>query len=970
LNFQNAIKYSQIERKERAIKTQIFFLTSRQLNVQKTYLYTTILKTSWVKKDLLLLIIIAFISNYSWAQIYNINAYNGQTISSCSGNFFDPGGSGGAYVGNQTYTVTFAPGTAGTVSNITFTSFSVGIGDALEVYDGATVAAPLMNIYNNGNSPVGQTIRPSFFNVGGKLTFKWTSVGTGIGWAAMVHCGFPCQNFSTILTNSTPPFVIENGRYIIDICPGDSVSLHAASSFPLNDIYYHQDTATTNYTWSFGGATSINGQNINAVFNNIQGYNAAITAFDSNGCRANQTTEVRIRVSTTPTFNGTDALDDTICQNTAVNLFGAVQPTSWSVVPSLSVAGLTYLPDGSGVSYTTSVVFTGFGAGQTIQNASNILKVFAEMEHSYLGDLNITLKCPNNSTVTLKSYPGGTGTFLGEPIDQGIQVAGLGYMYHWTSVGSTTMLAAAGSYSHNFTDILGTPYASASYLPPSAPYPATSTASAPYPIIQYLPETPFSNFIGCPLNGTWTITVTDNLMADNGYIFQWGIAFDPAILPVAWGYTPVIDSSFWNISPLDTVQQIITTPGLQTLTYTMIDGAGCIYDTSLQIFVNPVPTVNLGNDTSICIYNNLNIQSGNTVSGTNYQWSNGQTTASIQVNPQITTQYSLTATSPEGCINYDTLDVIVNSLPQITLTEDTLICIGTTANLHASGGNQYLWSNGQTGASIVVSPNVSQVFSVTVTDQNQCVNDSSMQVIVAPLPQIITSNDTTVCEGTEALIKAKGGNIYQWSNGVNSEQQTVYPTQDETYKVTVTNLNQCVDSAVVKVYLLENPTPNIYADYDTICKGGTVSLVAQGAMKYLWDNGLPNSSVSDAPIVSKTYHVTAINEKNGTQCYDTTSYFVFVEHCALYIPSAFTPNGDGLNDLFGPKGIVSDHANYQFIILDQWGKIIFTTNDRFEQWDGLISGVKAMQGVYTYYIQVSEKSIQPYEIKGTVTLIR
>lgn len=920
-------------------------------------------------KSLILILFLSF-GNFLSAQTYLISSYNNQTINTCSGSFYDSGGPSGGYAANQTYVVTFAPNSSG-YANVSFTSFSVSIGDMLEVFDGATVNAPLIGIYNNGNSPVGQVIRASLFNIGGKLTFRWTSVNTGAGWAATFSCGVPCQDFNAIITSSTPQFTIDSGIYFIDICPGDSVSLTASASFPYNNFYYHQDINTTDFAWDFGGGAIVNGQNVSSVFNNVQGYNAFIIATDTNGCRASQNTEVRIRVSTPPVFAGTDIVDHTICENDSTQLNGYVKPTHWEIIPSLSVAGTTYLPDGSGVSYTSNLVFSGFNPGQTIQQVSDIIRVFAEIEHSYMGDLNIVIKCPNNSSVTLKSYPGGGSTFFGEPIDNNAQpVPGIGYMYYWQPNGTTTMIATVGTYSHTFTDVLGTTYSSHAFLPPSTAYPALSTALAPFPQVIYTPETPFTNFIGCPLNGAWSITVTDNLMIDNGFIFSWGLDFNPSVMPVAWGYTPLIDSSYWNYGFGDTTTYLALVPGINNLTYSMQDGAGCVYDTTIDILVNPAPGIDLGNDTSICIYDDIVLNSGNAIPGTVFNWSNGGSSSTNSVTVNTTQSYSLTATSNYGCVQEDSILVVANPLPHIIISDDTLICIGTEAFLSASGGDIYVWSNGANNANIQVAPLSSNTFFVTVTDSNSCVSDSSVFVTVAPLPTIKTSNDTTICENTDVNLWASGGNIYKWSNGVQQADQNVSPVDDQIYTVVVTDNNTCVDSAEVEVTILSLPIAKAMSDYDTLCRGGTVTLSAQGGMSYLWNNGSISSSWSDIPKEPITYHLLAINTQNGTNCYDTASVFVYVEHCALYIPSGFTPNGDGLNDKFGPIGIVSDNAFYEFIIYDRWGAQVFYTNNKYEQWDGRKDYQNVIGGVYTYVIRVSEKSIQPYQLTGTVTLIR
>lgn len=154
----------------------------------------------------------------------------------------------------------------------------------------------------------------------------------------------------------------------------------------------------------------------------------------------------------------------------------------------------TYLPDGSGVSYTTTIDVYGYVAGQTLNSLNEFLGVCVNMEHSFLGDLVISLTCPNNTTVILENQ-GGSGTFLGIPIDDEGGEPGVGFDYCWTQYPDFgVMNIEAGAYST-------------------------------LPAGTYASEEPLSNFIGCPLNGPWTIEVTDNWAADDGYIFNWGINF-------------------------------------------------------------------------------------------------------------------------------------------------------------------------------------------------------------------------------------------------------------------------------------------------------------------------------------------------------------------------------------------------------------------------------------------------------------
>lgn len=165
-------------------------------------------------------------------------------------------------------------------------------------------------------------------------------------------------------------------------------------------------------------------------------------------------------------------------------------------------ADTVFLPDGSGVSYESSINIQGFDSNATIESASDFSAIGMIMEHSYLGDLNINIYCPDGQVLALKVYPGGSNTFLGEPIDNDTDLEpGLGYYY---------MFRDPATYEDMLT---------------------TSVDYTTLPEGSYLWEGDTNSLIGCPINGDWTLEVQDNLASDNGYIFNWQLFFDPAIVP-------------------------------------------------------------------------------------------------------------------------------------------------------------------------------------------------------------------------------------------------------------------------------------------------------------------------------------------------------------------------------------------------------------------------------------------------------
>lgn len=856
-----------------------------------------------IYKQILLLALIGLFSINVNAQVYNIGTNNGQTISTCSGTFYDSGGPNSGYTAGQTYTVTFCPSTPGASINVDFTSWNVGAGDALEIFDGPNIGSPSFGVVNAGLSPVNMVISASVLNPSGCLTFKWTSVGTGAGWVANLSCGLPCQNFSVDILTSTPAFHIDSGYYYIDVCPGDTVSITAQGNYNLNDSIYHQDDLTSMFMWNLGNYHTDTALTVTTVYDTIRGYNVELSALDTIGCLASQTPKIRVRLSTKPDFDGTNQLQDEICQGDSTTLVGAAATKTWQANSSLSIAGTTYLPDGSGASYTSTLVFNVFAPGQTVQSPADVIAINATMEHSYLGDLNITVTCPSGQSVTLKSYPGGTSTFLGEPIDNNSQqIPGLGYEYAWKPNGTTTMLNAAGTYSHTFTDVLGNSYNNHSYLPPSYAYPTGSTALGPFPLITYLPETPYSAFLGCPLNGSWTITVTDNLFIDNGFIFAWGIDFAPSVLPVSWSYKPNISTQSWNNSTsiINTYgNQVTIMPadsGLYNYTYTVVDDFGCTYDTTISVNVVPTPEVDLGNDTVICGFGVVTLDAGNNLPNSSYAWNTGNTNQIQQTN--ITGDYIATVSYSNGntvCSNSDTVHIDQYDLADVDLGDDT--CVTEDLVLHAGNTGHtppfiYLWSDGSTQESLTVT--TPGVYSVTVA---------------------IDPNSPCIIE-------------------------------DE---ITVTMFDPEFLGADQEFCSFEDIGVNVPPDGTSL------------SHQYTWTMDGENLNISGNLFTQKFIpfgdHIVKVEVDNG--CTDEVK--LTSNDCQLEIPNIITPNGDGSNDKFVIDGL-SNFPNSQLIIYSRWGNKVFESNDYQNDWDG----DNLADGTYFFVLRTYEGEEKEYNGSLTI----
>src|SRR5690606_18687671 len=149
---------------------------------------------------------------------------------------------------------------------------------------------------------------------------------------------------------------------------------------------------------------------------------------DPDDCRNNNLINQIVQVGTEPILTATSNLEQ-ICFGLTADITANIQHTPFNYECTPPVSGTTFLPDGSGASYQTSIVVDCFDPGQTLTNVNQLQSVCVNMEHSYLGDLQITLISPNGQQVILKSYPGGGGTFLGHPWDDPVTGPGTGSEY-------------------------------------------------------------------------------------------------------------------------------------------------------------------------------------------------------------------------------------------------------------------------------------------------------------------------------------------------------------------------------------------------------------------------------------------------------------------------------------------------------------------------------------------------------------
>src|SRR5690606_4119891 len=333
-------------------------------------------------------------------------------------------------------------------------------------------------------------------------------------------------------------------------------------------------------------------------------------------------------------------------------------------------------------------------------------------------------------------------------------------------------------------------------------------------------------------------------------------------------------------TPTITVSPTVTT----TYEVTVITADGCEDTDTVTVTLNPSPTIDAGEDVTICMGDSTTLTAiGSGAGAINYLWDTGETTPNITVSPLVTTTYEVLVTEVNGCENIDTVTVTVSSV-DIDITEDLTICYGENTTLTASGGVDYVWNTGAVTSSITVSPLVTTTYEVLVTDVNGCENTAEVTVTVNPLPLADAGENVTICMGESATLTASGGIQYLWNanqaassipvspNFSTTSVITVSPLVTTTYEVLVTDLNGCENTAEVTVTV--NPLPIADAGEDVvICYGESTTLTASGGVDYVWSTGATTSEITVSPLVTTTYEVLVI-DANG--CENTAEVTVTV----------------------------------------------------------------------------------------------
>ena len=538
---------------------------------------------------------------------------DGQTITTCSGTFYDPGGPDGDYGNSQNITQTFVSASQDMCLTVTFTSFNLEAGyygdicyDYLIVYDGPSTSSPLIGSY------CGSSLPEAITSTSGALTFVFHSDGSVIysGWSAT----FSCEE--CVIPEPVPEPIPVTYLYI---CPDSTIVITADSA--------------QSYSWSTGETTR-------SIAVSTPGlYTVTQTNASGNWMNSYQVSTIimnPINSISIPEMCAGDVYPITVGHDSINNVCVSTHESvkTW--------ADTVFLPDGVscepyGCSYRSPLTFTSFSNDDVINSVDDILYVRLNIEHSYAGDLYINLTCPNGQKADILRYAGNGSsscsndipsssigwqagsnamgsTFFGQaydyysvsyPCNQSLSLNGPGYgwNYCWSdnTTAGFTYAPGAGSLIYRSVNANGYPAAFPTTYGGNVTIFDSSNVTAGTQF--YHPDQSFSSLIGCPLNGDWYIEVMDGYSVDNGYLFEWELAFSSSaqtqyadvistVLEGPW-VESLNDSSFVVTPPADLPQDTSI-----AYIFHCFDELGCQFDTT--VFFKFYPIFHLFRDTVVC----------------------------------------------------------------------------------------------------------------------------------------------------------------------------------------------------------------------------------------------------------------------------------------------------------------------------------------------------------------------------------
>ena len=340
-----------------------------------------------------------------------------------------------------------------------------------------------------------------------------------------------------------------------------------------------------------------------------------------------------------------------------------------------------------------------------------------------------------------------------------------------------------------------------------------------------------------------------------------------------------------------------------------------------------------------------------------------------------------------GCFGYDSILVEIHDIPTpiISALGPVLICEGVDVILQINAiYDSYLWSDGSSLSELLV--DTTGDYSVIVTDEFGCENESNSILIDVQsdfsagfyFEGICVNNPTTFFITSFSVGTIINSITWDFGNGVQSYKDSVSYSYnlvgDYQVSLFIETAAGCKDSIIKTVTILGNPKANFnYNPYTISTLNPEINFIntSTNGTPYLWNFGDSIYSTIESP--SHIYDDPGVYDvmlivKDVNECMDSiTKYIVMYYDFVLYMPNSFTPNNDGMNDTFGPKGLrMEEYQSYEFLVFNRWGEIIFKTTDINDWW----FGADCQHGTYSWAIAIVDELGALRKKVGEVLLIK
>ncbi|MBL7691587.1 MAG: PKD domain-containing protein [Flavipsychrobacter sp.] len=465
---------------------------------------------------------------------------------------------------------------------------------------------------------------------------------------------------------------------------------------------------------------------------------------------------------------------------------------------------------------------------------------------------------------------------------------------------------------------------------------------------------------------------------------------------ITWDFSDGVTTS---LTYTDTTVHIYTTPGAYVPKLILSDNTGCqTSSTGLDtIKVNAVYPKMSTNPSPVCIGIPFTMVDSSTSfwdTIRTWEWTYDGNTSTLSspshiLNTPGTYPITLKVTDGWGCFGILSSNIVINPPPNVTASPDTVVCVTDPATLSGYGAATYTWSPPATLSCTtcnptLATPDVPTTYTVTGTDANGCVDSATVTVGLRTHTISKAWGDTAVCEGVTVQLFDTGGTSYLWMPPTGLNSSTAYnplasPPRTTTYTV-IARLGSCIpDTNQVTVTIW--PLPKVDAGPDQRLLAGSVAyLKASGTNMdtYKWWPGETLSCTEClTPVASMTmnttYYIDAVSDK-GCRASDSVRILLYCDNSMVFVPNVFTPNGDGQNDIFYPRGMGIKTIK-AFRVYNRWGNLLFEResidlNDAANGWDGSHKGEEPRPDVYVYLIEAVCYTGEDVHIKGDVTIVK